>query len=76
MDRQTMYAKLQRNDISGIGVIAEYPDGSEVCYFYQDFTEHGEDNKGIIRAMKQLYPKHDKGIIKKLTFVEWGGVML
>lgn len=68
MNRQTMYSKLQRKDIAGIGVIAEYPDGSEVCHFYQDFNE---PNEGINRAMNQLYPLQDKGEIKKLTFVDW-----
>ncbi len=51
----------------GIGVKVTRDNGNEVCYFYEDFDGSGS---GIKRAMEQLYPLHDKGIIKKLCFIE------
>ena len=67
MTREQLNAKLDRTDISGIGVECVSADGSAVCYFYQDFDGPAD---GIQRAMKQLYPLMDKGKIQKLTFIE------
>ena len=51
----------------GIGVRATTSSGSEVLYFYEDFTDPGD---GINRAMSQLYPQMDRGIFTKIVFVE------
>ncbi len=67
MTREQLNAKLDRTDISGIGVECVSANGSTVCYFYQDFDGPAD---GSQRAMKQLYPLMDKGKIQKLTFIE------
>ena len=51
----------------GIGVISANAEGLEICYFYEDFDGPAS---GIKRAMSQLYPLMDKGIIKTLCFIE------
>lgn len=51
----------------GIGVKATTSEGYEVLYFYEDFDGPAT---GIDRAMKQLYPQMNKGILKSLVFVE------
>ena len=67
MTREQLNAKLDRTDISGIGVECIAANGSAVCYFYEDFDGPAT---GIQRAMKQLYPLMHKGKIQKLTFIE------
>lgn len=67
MTREQMNAKLDRKDISGIGVECVGPSGNTVYYFYEDFDGPTD---GINRAMSQLYPLMDKGKIEKLTFIE------
>ncbi len=67
MTREQLNAKLDRTDISGIGVECIAANGSTVYYFYEDFDGPAT---GIERAMKQLYPLMDKGKIQKLTFIE------
>lgn len=67
MTREQLNAKLDRTDISGIGVECVFANGYTVFYFYQDFDF---PNDGVKRAMKQLYPLIDKGKIQKLTFIE------
>ena len=67
MTREQLSAKLDRTDISGIGVECIAANGSAVCYFYEDFDGPAT---GIQRAMKQLYPLMHKGQIQKLTFIE------
>ncbi len=67
MTREQLNAKLDRTDISGIGVECIAANGSTVYYFYEDFDGPAT---GIQRAMKQLYPPMHKGKIQKLTFIE------
>ncbi len=67
MTREELNAKLDRTDISGIGVECVTADGSEILYFYEDFDGPAT---GIERAMKQLYPLMNKGKLQKLTFIE------
>ena len=67
MTREQLNAKLDRTDISGIGVECVTAGGSVVFYFYQDFDGPAT---GIQRAMKPLYPLVNKGKIQKLTFIE------
>lgn len=67
MTREQLNAKLDRTDISGIGVECVTANGSTVYYFYQDFYGVAD---GIQRAMKQLYPLMGKGKVQKLTFIE------
>ena len=50
----------------GIGVECVTVEGHTPRYFYEDFP----GDKGITRAMKQLYPLMEKGRIIKLTFIE------
>lgn len=65
MTRERMDALLLR--CNGIGVVATNPNGHEMCYFYEDFDGPAS---GIKRAMAQLYPLQDAGVIKKLCFIE------
>ncbi|NBI10238.1 hypothetical protein D1641_09475 [Colidextribacter sp. OB.20] len=67
MTREQLNAKLDRKDISGIGVECVSPNGNTIYYFYEDFDGPAD---GIKRAMKQLYPLMNKGKIAKLTFIE------
>lgn len=64
MTRAEMLAKLKSH--KGVGVQVETNSGNEVCYFYEDMT----DSKGIVRAMKQIYPMMNKGKFTKVIFVE------
>ena len=65
MTQERMRALLKTTP--GIGVICARPGVLENCYFYEDFDAPAT---GIKRAMDQLYPLMDKGVIKKLCFVE------
>ncbi len=55
------------NNYSGIGVIIEKKDGSILRYFYQNFESPTD---GIERARKQIRPLLDKGIYRKVIYVE------
>lgn len=50
MNKDEMNRKLKL--YPGVGVVATFKDGYEVCYFYEDFSS---DNLGITRAMDQMY---------------------
>lgn len=67
MTREQLNAKLDRKDITGIGVECVNANGNTIYYFYEDFNGPAD---GIKRAMSQLYPLMHKGTIAKLTFIE------
>lgn len=67
MTREQLNAKLDRKDMTGIGVECVNANGNTVYYFYEDFDGPAD---GIKRAMSQLYPLMHKGKIAKLTFIE------
>lgn len=67
MTRTELNAKLNRTDITGIGVECISNSGETICYYYQDFDGPGS---GIKRAMSQLYPLMHKGKLAKLTFIK------
>ena len=62
-----MIAKVERLDISGVGVEVVKNDGNKDFYFYENFENR---NDGIERAMKQLYPMQDKGLIQSISFID------
>ena len=70
MDKQKMEAIMSHR--KGIGVITtrvlKCGRISEICYFYENFDGR---ELGITRAMDQLYPLMNKGIIKTITFVKF-----
>lgn len=52
---------------SGVGVKVVTSEGLTLHYFYEDFDGPAS---GIKRAMAQLYPKQDKGLIDSICFYE------
>ena len=65
MTKESMIAKLNRKDITGVGVKVTTSEGYEIYYFYEDF---GED-KGIDRAARQLQNAIDRGTVKKAEYI-------
>lgn len=57
----------------GIGVNVTTANGQPFRYFYKD---NGEEAGGIRRAMTELYPLMDQGIISGLTFIEGEGARI
>lgn len=55
------------NTRPGVGVEVTNSDGHTLYYFYEDFNGPGD---GIQRAMDQLYPLKNRGVIDSLTFIE------
>lgn len=53
--------------VPGIGVEVKTAEGFTVHYFYEDFDGPGT---GIRRAMAQLYPQLDRGVLTRVTFIE------
>lgn len=51
----------------GIGVEVKTAEGFIVYYFYEDFDGPAT---GIQRAMTQLYPQLDRGILTRVKFIE------
>ena len=67
MERSRMEHLLQTRN--GIGAEVTTPSGEIAYYFYEDF----ENESGIARAMRTLYPQQDKGKIKSITFIHQFG---
>lgn len=65
MTKESMMAKLNRKDITGVGVKVTTFEGYEIYYFYEDF---GED-KGIDRAARQFQNAIDRGTVKKAEYI-------
>ena len=65
MTKESMIAKLNRKDITGVGVKVTTSEGYEIYYFYEDF---GED-KGIDRAARQFQNAIDRGTVKKAEYI-------
>ena len=65
MTKENMMAKLNRKDITGVGVKVTTSKGCEIYYFYEDF---GED-KGIDRAARQFQNAIDRGTVKKAEYI-------
>ena len=61
------YLDFLLNNYSGIGVIIEKKDGCILRCFYQNFESPTD---GIERARKQIRPLLDKGIYRKVIYVE------
>lgn len=51
----------------GIGVEVKTSEGFIQYYFYEDFDGPGT---GIKRAMQQLYPRLNKGLLTAVKFIE------
>lgn len=65
MTKESMMAKLNRKDITGVGVKVTTSEGYEIYYFYEDF---GED-KGIDRAARQFQNSIDRGTVIKAEYI-------
>jgi hypothetical protein len=53
--------------VPGIGVEVKTAEGFTVHYFYEDFDGPAT---GIQRAMQQLYPRLNKGLLTAVKFIE------
>lgn len=65
MTKESMIAKLNRKDISGVGVKVTTSEGYEIYYFYEDF---GKD-KGVDRAARQFQNAIDRGTVRKAEYI-------
>lgn len=65
MTKQEMRNKLNRKDITGVGVKVTTKNNNTIYYFYEDF----EDNKGIDRASKQFANAINNGKIRKAEYI-------
>ena len=65
MTRQEMQNKLDRKDITGVGVKVTWGDNNVIYYFYEDF----KDSKGIDRAAKHFANMINKGKVKKAEYI-------
>lgn len=65
MTKESMIAKLNRKDITGVGVKVTTASRNEIYYFYEDF---GED-KGINRATRQFQRSIDRGTVRKAEYI-------
>ena len=61
MKRYEMQAKLNRKDITGVGVKVTLANGETRYYFYEDF----EDSRGVDRAAKHFSNMINKGKVRK-----------
>jgi hypothetical protein len=64
MERDGMIAKLNRKDISGVGVKVLWRDGCEIYYFYEDFA----GDKGVDRAARHFENLINKGKVRKVEY--------
>lgn len=64
MTKQEMKNKLDRKDITGVGVVVTFWDGLTTCYFYEDFG----DDKGINRALRHFEKAIEKGDVKRVEY--------
>ena len=65
MTRQEMQNKLDRKDITGVGVKVTWGDNNVIYYFYEDF----EDSKGVDRASKHFANMINKGKVRKAEYI-------
>lgn len=65
MTKQEMQAKLDRKDITGVGVKVTFGDNDIIYYFYEDF----EDSKGVDRAAKHFADMINKGKVRKAEYI-------
>lgn len=65
MTRQEMQNKLDRKDITGVGVKVTWGDNNIIYYFYEDF----ENSKGIDRAAKHFSNMINKGKVRKAEYI-------
>ena len=65
MARQEMQNKLDRKDITGVGVKVTWGDNNIIYYFYEDF----EDSKGVDRAAKHFSNMINKGKVRKAEYI-------
>ena len=69
MTRQEMQNKLDRKDISGVGVKVTFDFSSgetgTIYYFYEDF----ENDKGVDRAARQFSNLINKGKVRKAEYI-------
>ena len=65
MTRQEMQNKLDRKDITGVGVKVTWGDNNIIYYFYEDF----EDSKGVDRASKHFANMINKGKVRKAEYI-------
>lgn len=65
MTKESMIAKLNRKDITGVGVKVTTSEGFEIYYFYEDFG----DDKGISRAARQFQNAIDRGTFRKAEYI-------
>lgn len=69
MTRQEMQNKLDRKDISGVGVKVTFDFSSgetgTTYYFYEDF----EDDKGVDRAARHFSDLINKGKVRKAEYI-------
>ena len=65
MTRQEMQNKLDRKDITGVGVKVTWGDNNVIYYFYEDF----EDSKGVDRAAKHFSNMINKGKVRKAEYI-------
>lgn len=65
MTRQEMEAKLNRKDITGVGVKVTLWNNDTKYYFYEDF----EDSKGVDRAARHFANAINNGKARRAEYI-------
>lgn len=65
MTRQEMQSKLDRKDVSGVGVKVTLQNGETRYYFYEDF----EDSRGVDRAAKHFANMINQDKVRKAEYI-------
>lgn len=65
MTKQEMQAKLNRKDISGVGVKVTLWNHDTRYYFYEDF----DDSKGVDRAANQFHKLIEQDKVRKAEYI-------
>lgn len=65
MTKQEMQAKLNRKDITGVGVRVTLWSNDTRYYFYEDF----EDSKGIDRAAKHFANEINNVRVRRVEYI-------
>lgn len=65
MTRQEMQNKLDRKDITGVGVKVTLANNNTIYYFYEDF----DGSKGVDRAAKHFSGMINKGKVRKAEYI-------
>ena len=65
MEKRELIAKLNRDDMPGVGCVVTHPDGNKIYYFYEDF----ENDPGIERAAHTFERLIQRGYVRRVDYI-------